>query len=83
MPSDGNLIAERLKDVAAMALVGDGVLALLMPQIRTRLWFRGPTWWERIVGPLTRRPNLVRLLAVAEAGVGVWLACREPVEPAV
>jgi hypothetical protein len=77
MTESGKLLAERFKDVAAAALVGDGVLGFLMPERRLRVWRRGPGWWERGVTALLRRPNLVRLLAVAEAGVGVWLASRE------
>ena len=75
MPS--GVFAQRLKDMAAMALVGDGVLALLMPDRRMRVWYQGPGWWETAIGALLKRPNLVRVLAVAEAGVGIWLASRE------
>ncbi|QJW93162.1 hypothetical protein [Frigoriglobus tundricola] len=81
MPSDGSLTANRLKDVAAMLLVGDAVLAFVVPEKRVRLWHSGPGWWERLVTPLRERPDLVRLLSVAEAGVGLWLAGRVRVHP--
>ena len=76
MPPNESLLANRLKDVAAMLLVGDAVLAFAMPEKRVRLWHTGPRWWEKLVVPLRERPNAVRLLSVAEAGVGLWLAGR-------
>lgn len=76
MPPNGCLVTNRLKDVAAMLLVGDAVLAFAMPEKRVRLWHTGPDWWEKLVTPLRERPNLVRLLSVAEAGAGLWLAVR-------
>jgi hypothetical protein len=75
MPTEG-LVANRLKDAAAVLLVGDAVLAFAMPEKRVRLWHSGPGWWEQLVAPLRERPTLVRLLSVAEAGVGLWLAGR-------
>ena len=75
--SNESLVVNRLKDIAAVALVGDGVLALVYPQRRVRLWKHGPGWWERVMGPLAKRPNLVRALAAAEVGVGLLLAARE------
>ena len=74
-------VRDRLIDVAAAALVGDGVLGLLMPERRLRVWYRGPDWWERTVGSLLRHPTWTRVLAAAEAGAGVWLACRERTAP--
>ncbi len=81
MLSDENLATNRLKDIAAMLLVGDAVLAFAMPEKRVRLWHSGPGWWERLVAPLRERPDLVRLLSVAEAGAGLWLAGRVRVHP--
>ncbi len=80
MPSNGNRIVSRFADLAAVALVGDGVLTCLMPERQAQLWYHGPDWWEAIHRPLLRRPTLVRLLAVTAAGLGVWIATRERVE---
>jgi hypothetical protein len=74
--SNGTLVTNRLKDVAAMLLVWDAVLAFAMPEKRVRLWHSGPTWWEKLVAPLRQRPDVVRLLSVAEGSVGLWLAGR-------
>jgi hypothetical protein len=74
-------VRDRLIDVAAAALVGDGVLGVLMPERRLRVWYRGPGWWERTLGSLLRHPAWTRALAAAEVGVGVWLASRERTAP--
>ena len=51
MPSNGSQIVYRFTDLAAVALVGDGVLTCLMPERQVRLWYHGPDWWRASTGP--------------------------------
>ncbi len=65
---------QRLKDLAAMALIGDGVVGFLTPQQHCRLWEFGPKPCRDLVETFARRPNLTQLLAATEVGLGAWLA---------
>jgi hypothetical protein len=58
-------------------MIGEGVLAAVRPQGYARLWEGGPDWWQRVIGPFVRDPNLTRVVGVAEALVGYWLAVRQ------
>ncbi len=62
----------------AAFLAGDGLLVLLMPARQTRLW--SPCWspalWRESLRFLNRHPRLTRVLAMAEAATGVFIAVR-------
>jgi hypothetical protein len=64
----------RLRDLVAILLVGDGVLAVMAPQRRMRRWLIGPSWFRELVGWFERRPNLSRALGLLTALVGVAIA---------
>ena len=68
---------ERLKELAAMAMIGDGVLALLYPQRHMALWKTGPDAYRELVEALAERPALARVLGALEAGLGLWWASRQ------
>lgn len=66
----------RVLETAAMMIIGDSVLAMLVPRRHVGLWAEGPDWWERTSASLMRRPQMTRLLGLAGLGLGVWLARR-------
>jgi hypothetical protein len=70
------MLAKRLTDATAMAMIGDGVLGLLAPEAHCRLWEAGPRWWRAMVVPFTEHPGVTRCVAAAELGLGVWLSLR-------
>jgi hypothetical protein len=64
----------RWKQFAAMALIGDGVMALLYPEMDAKTWQVGPRPWRRFMGDLHDRPVLTRLIGAAEIAGGVCWA---------
>lgn len=51
---------ERIKEVIAILLVGDGVVALVNPFRHSLLWRSGPGLWERLMDPFVETPALTR-----------------------
>jgi hypothetical protein len=77
MSHNTRLWLDRGKELLAMCMIGDGVLAVIDPRRHVRLWERGPEVWERTMRPFAQRPTLTRLIGLAEAAVGVWLGRRQ------
>ncbi len=71
------LDAQRVKYIAASFLVGDGVMAVLDPKRVAEVWVDGPKPWRKMMRGLSKQPNLIRVIGVAEAAFGVWLALSE------
>ncbi len=67
----------RLLELGAMLAIGDGVIALVAPRRHSLLWRFGPEGYKELMEGFAERPNLVRLLAAAEIGIGLWLALRQ------
>jgi hypothetical protein len=72
-----SLIRSRIKEVGAMMMVGDGVLALLEPRRHVDLWVEGPKLWRKTMMPFVKRPGITRILGAMELGMGVWVATRQ------
>ena len=63
----------RVKELAAMVLIGDGLLGLLSPSAHVRRWQRGPKWSRDIIGSFAHRPQLTRMVAGGELiAATVW-----------
>ena len=77
------MFSERVKEWVGLMMIGEGVLAALRPQGHIRLWEGGPDWWQRVIGPFARNPELARVVGVAEALTGYWLAVRQMPDRAV
>ncbi len=60
-----------------MLAIGDGVIALVAPRRHSLLWRFGPKGYKELMERFAERPGLVRLLAAAEVGTGLWLALRQ------
>ncbi|MHB1698727.1 MAG: hypothetical protein ACYCSN_01105 [Acidobacteriaceae bacterium] len=64
----------RWKHFVAMALIGDGVMAILRPEYDAQAWNVGPPGWKRLMRLLRKHPGLTRCLGVVEVAGGVWMA---------
>ncbi len=73
----GSMTGRRLKEIAAIMMIGEGVVGALIPRRYMRLWDFGPKRYRNFIKASAKRPNLVRIASVAEAGLGVWLALRQ------
>lgn len=68
----------RWKHFAAMALIGDGVMAVIRPRRDAEAWAEGPGGWRKLMHALRRRPTLTRIIGAAEVIGGVtWMIARE------
>lgn len=66
----------KLLNLAAMVLVGDGLVTSLHPRREARLWGAGPKFHRKLMSTFERRPQLARGAALLELAVGFWLASR-------
>lgn len=71
------VIGQRLKELVAILLIGDGVLAVIAPRRHPRLWLPGPPGYKHTLQALRNRPVLKRFLGIAQVGLGLWLAARQ------
>ena len=69
--------AKQWKHVAAMLVIGDGVMALVRPQWDAEVWAVGPEWWKRSMRFFRDRPALTRVIAAAQIAGGIWWALSE------
>jgi hypothetical protein len=74
-------LGRRAINLMAMLMIGDGMLAMLMPQRHARTWEKGPHLWEIIMRYFIKRPELTRWLGAVELATGVWLAQQLKNEP--
>jgi hypothetical protein len=68
------ITSRRWRHFAAMALIGDGVTAMLYPGMGAKTWKVGPRPWKNFMQGLHDRPLLTRAIGVAEIAGGVWWA---------
>jgi hypothetical protein len=66
----------RIAEVVAMLIIGEGVLTIIAPRRHSLLWKYGPEGYRRAIEAFAEHPTLTRLVAAAEAGLGIWLALR-------
>jgi hypothetical protein len=75
------MIGRRFKEIAAIMMIGEGIVGALIPRRYMRLWDFGPKRYRKFIKASVKRPNLVRIASAAGAGVGVWLALRQASRP--
>lgn len=68
---------KRLKEVAGMSLIGDGVLTLLDPQRHCLLWEIGPQPCREFIDEFAQHPTLTRVIGALEIVLGLWLATHQ------
>jgi hypothetical protein len=69
--------SRRWKHFAAMALIGDGVMAVLRPEADALAWKHGPAPWKALMGSLQERPGLTRAIGAMQIAGGVWWALQQ------
>ncbi len=57
-----------------MALIGDGVMAVVHPKRDARAWAAGPAPWRSLMRALHERPALTRTIGAAQVIGGIWWA---------
>lgn len=70
-------MSRRIKGLAAIAVIGDGVVGFVAPRRHSLLWKVGPEGYQEAIRRFAERPYLVRLLAAAELGLGLMLALKQ------
>jgi hypothetical protein len=70
-------MSRRIKELAAIAVIGDGVVGFVAPRRHSLLWKVGPEGYQEAIRWFAERPSLVRLLAAVELGLGLMLALRQ------
>jgi hypothetical protein len=68
---------KRWRHFAAMALIGDGVMALVCPRRDAAAWAAGPHWWRSLMKSLHEHPTLTRAIGAAQIAGAVWWAITE------
>ena len=68
---------KRIKDIAAMLLIGDGALTLIGARKRALVWRFGPKGLCESTSWQADHPGLMRLEGVASIALGALLAWRQ------
>jgi hypothetical protein len=71
------LTQKRWKHFAAMALIGDGVMAVVRPEHDAMAWKTGPAPWKKLMHELHERPALTRVIGIAQIVGGIWWALQQ------
>ena len=74
------LTTKRSKHFLAMALIGDGVMALVHPQRDVEAWHIGPAPWRQLMRALHDRPTLTRVIGAAQIAGAVYWALQQESE---
>ncbi|MDQ0837697.1 hypothetical protein QFZ54_001481 [Sphingomonas faeni] len=64
-------------EMAAIFMVGDGLIGLLQPRRHVDLWKDNALGTEKLVKPFVDRPGRRRLYAVVQIAAGLALAARQ------
>ena len=67
----------RAAEMAAIFMVGDGLIGLLQPRRHVDLWKDDALGTEKLVSPFVDRPGRRRLYAVMQIAAGLALAARQ------
>lgn len=71
------MLSQRLKEVLAIMLVGDGLIAAIAPRRLSRLWQFGPRPYRNFMERFIQRPGMTRMLSMSQVAAGLWLALRQ------
>ena len=75
--SQDNIWGSRAAEMAAIFMVGDGLMGLLQPRRHVDLWKDDALGTEKLVKPFVDRPGRRRLYAVVQIAAGLALASRQ------
>jgi len=71
----------RAAEMAAIFMVGDGLIGLLQPRRHVDLWKNDALGTERLVAPFVDHPTRRRLYALVQITAGLALAARQRPAP--
>jgi hypothetical protein len=71
------MVSRRVKEIAAILMIGEGIIGALIPRRHMRLWEFGPKRYRKFIKASAKRPNLIRSASAVGAGLGVWWALRQ------
>lgn len=71
------MTVQRFKELLAILMIGDGVLALIAPSRHPRLWKFGPRGYQQLMQAFSDHPTMKRFSGIGQIGLGVWLASRQ------
>jgi hypothetical protein len=72
-----NIWPARAAEMAAIFMVGDGLIGLLQPRRHVDLWKDDALGTEKLVSPFVDHPGRRRLYAVVQIAAGLALAARQ------
>jgi hypothetical protein len=75
-----SLASRRWKHFAAMALIVDGVMAVIRPEDDALAWKHGAAPWKRLMCHLQERPSLTRTIGTLQIITGIWWALHQEKE---
>lgn len=70
----------RIIQLAALVMVGDGVVGFFKPRWHSLLWNMGPRPYRKLMKEFATHPERARWLYAAEIVAGTWLATRQTPE---
>ena len=68
---------KRIADLAAILMIGDGVVGFVSPRGHSLPWDFGPEGYRKAVEAFAEHPLLTRLVSAVEIGLGLGLAFRQ------
>ena len=71
----------RAAEMAAIFMVGDGLIGLIQPRRHVDLWKDDALGTEKLVAPFVDRPAHRRAYALLQIGAGLALAARQRAKP--
>ncbi|WP_203309481.1 MULTISPECIES: hypothetical protein [Sphingomonas] len=77
MSRPGSRLAPRVVEMAAIFMVGDGLIGLVQPRRHVDLWKDEALGAEKVVAPFVDRPGRRRLYALVQVAAGLALAARQ------
>jgi hypothetical protein len=73
---DTHLAIRRTAEMAAVFMIGDGLLGLLQPDRHVALWRSDATAVDLLVRPFAERPGRRRIYGLVQLAAGIALASR-------
>jgi hypothetical protein len=64
-------------EMAAMMVIGEGVIGVAHPERYLRLWRVGPKPLRTLVDAAARHPSAMRFVFAAQIAAGYWIARRQ------
>ncbi|GMA15818.1 hypothetical protein E5F05_06545 [Deinococcus metallilatus] len=71
-----SLRTKRALEVFSVILIGDGLISVVRPVGHSLMWWVPVPGVRQLMEWCAERPNVTRLLGLAQIGVGLWLDAR-------